>query len=41
VVTKELKSLTDRAFANSKPTLDMVEIEGPRGNVEEGVDFGD
>jgi hypothetical protein len=41
VVTKKLKSLTDRAFANPKPTLDMVEIERAGGYVEQGVDFGD
>jgi hypothetical protein len=41
MVSKELKSLTDRAFTNSKPTLDMVEIQGSRGHIEQGVDFGD
>ena len=40
MVTKELKSLTDRAFAYSKPTLKMVEIEGSWGNIQQGVDFG-
>ena len=40
MVTKELKSLTDRAFAYAKPTLKMVEIEGSWGNIEQGVDFG-
>ncbi|NDB06847.1 MAG: hypothetical protein EBX95_14255 [Acidimicrobiia bacterium] len=41
MVTKELKSLTDRAFANPKAALDMVEIQGSGGHVEQGVDFGD
>ena len=40
MVTKELKSLTDRAFAYAKPTLKMVEIEGSGGNIQQGVDFG-
>ena len=39
MVTKELKSLTDRAFAYAKPTLKMVEIEGSWGNIQQGVDF--
>ena len=41
MVSKELKSLTDRAFANPEAALNMVEIEGARGYVEQGVDFGD
>ncbi|NBV48336.1 MAG: hypothetical protein EBR95_04645 [Verrucomicrobia bacterium] len=40
MVAKELKSLTDRAFANPKPPLDLVEIDRFRGNIEHGVDFG-
>ncbi len=41
VVAKKLKSLTDRAFTHPEPPLDMVEIEGAGGYVEQGVDFGD
>jgi hypothetical protein len=41
VITKKLKSLTDRAFTHSKPALDMVEIQGAGGHVKQGVDFGD
>jgi hypothetical protein len=41
MVSKELKSLTDRTFTNSEPPLDMVEIERASGNVKKGVDFGD
>ena len=41
VVAKELKSLTDRAFANAETTLNLVEIDRTRGNIEQGVDFRD
>ena len=41
MVSKELKSGTDRAFTNSQTSLDVVEIQGARGYVEQGVDFGD
>ena len=39
MVSKELKSLTDRAFANSKPTLNLVKIHRFRGGVEERIDL--
>jgi hypothetical protein len=41
VVAKELKSLADRAFTNTEPPLDLVEINRTRGNVEQRVDLGD
>jgi hypothetical protein len=41
MVTEELKSLTDRSFAYSETTLNMVEIQGAGGHVKERVDLGD
>jgi hypothetical protein len=41
VVAEELKSLTDRAFANTETALYLVEINRTRGNIKQRVDFGD
>ena len=40
MVTEELKSLTDRAFAYPQATLKVIKIEGSRGDIQQGVDLG-